>query len=225
MGMSELGEGLLAGQLDEQDEVKESGSGMSLSVAQPLVRDWLAKRRANLRPVGTFFNTANFQVPPSAGRLSKRLVKNVDYFQSNYVLVFLILVLYCLISSPLLLIVIAGAGGAAYFASVKNETRKIAIAGHEVTLAQQYAAIATASIPFFLLAGAGGIVFWVLGASLFFITAHAAFYNYDALEVPEDQEQLVGAIVEEDSQLNDLLQGVVMVTMLSKEKEKELKEK
>ena len=34
--------------------------------------------------------------------------------------------------------------------------------GHEVSLAQQYAAIATASIPFFLLAGAGGIVFWVL---------------------------------------------------------------
>merc|ERR1712038_1593591 len=183
-GMSELEEGLLAGQLDEQDEKEKAESGMSLSVAQPLVREWLAKRRANLRPVGTFFNTANFQVPPSAGRLSKRLVKNVDYFQSNYVLVFLLLV-------------IAGAGGAAYFATVKNETRKIAIAGHEVTLAQQYAAIATASIPFFLLAGAGGVVFWVLGASLFFITAHAAFYNYDALEVPEDQEQLVGAIVEE----------------------------
>merc|ERR1711997_1034337 len=178
-GMSELEEGLLAGEIDLDEKQVDSGSGMSLSVAQPLVREWLAKRRANLRPVGTFFNTANFQVPPSAGRLSKRLVKNVDYFQSNYVLVFLILVLYCLISSPLLLIVIAGAGGAAYFAAVKNETRKIAIAGHEVTLAQQYAAIATASI-FFLLAGAGGVVFWVLGASLFFITAHAAFYNYDA---------------------------------------------
>ena len=33
--------------------------------------------------------------------------------------------------------------------------------GHEVTLAQQYAGIAVVSIPFFLLAGAGGIVFWV----------------------------------------------------------------
>ena len=33
--------------------------------------------------------------------------------------------------------------------------------GHEVTLAQQYAGIAAVSIPFFLLAGAGGIVFWV----------------------------------------------------------------
>ena len=41
------------------------------------------------------------------------------------------------------------------------------------------------------------LIFQVLGASLFFITAHAAFYNYDALEVAEDQEQLVGAIVEE----------------------------
>ena len=126
--MSELEEGLLAGQLDEQDEKEKAESGMSLSVAQPLVREWLAKRRANLRPVGTFFNTANFQVslmmwrncyldfcysaypciikyqqyvceeeeklqlfllthkninkvPPSAGRLSKRLIKNIDYFQ------------------------------------------------------------------------------------------------------------------------------------------------
>ena len=60
-GMSELEEGLLSGQIEEE-EVNEPGSGMSLSVAQPLVRDWLAKRRANLRPVGTFFNTANFQV-------------------------------------------------------------------------------------------------------------------------------------------------------------------
>merc|ERR1711874_749444 len=97
MGMSELEEGLLAGEIDLDEKQVDSGSGMSLSVAQPLVREWLAKRRANLRPVGTFFNTANFQVPPSAGW---GLVKNVDYFQSNYVLVFLILVLYCLISSP-----------------------------------------------------------------------------------------------------------------------------
>jgi hypothetical protein len=36
--------------------------GMSLSVTQPAVREWLGKRRAALRPVGTFCNTANFQV-------------------------------------------------------------------------------------------------------------------------------------------------------------------
>ena len=37
-------------------------AGMSLSVAQPAVREWLAKRRATLRPISTFFNTKNFQV-------------------------------------------------------------------------------------------------------------------------------------------------------------------
>merc|ERR1712059_207529 len=168
-----------------------------LNISKPVLMEWLGKRRTNLRPFGTFFNTANFQIPPSAGRLSKRLVKNLDYFQSNYVLVFLVLVLYCLISSPLLLIVIAAAGGAAYYAGVRNQDRKLAIAGHEVTLAQQYGLISVCSIPFFLLAGAGGVVFWVLGASIFFITGHAAFYNYDALDVPEDQELLVGSIVEE----------------------------
>ena len=69
------------------------------------------------------------QVPPSAGRLSKRLYKNVDYFQSNYVMVFLVLVLYCLITSPLLIIVLAASGGACYIAGLKNAERKLSIAG------------------------------------------------------------------------------------------------
>ena len=104
-------------------------------------------------------------------------------------MVFIVLVLYCLISSPLLLIVIAATGGACYIAGLKNADRKLSIAGkyqtslpfptisslclsvgHEVSLAQQYGLIGVCSIPFFLIAGAGGVVFWVLGASLFFIT-------------------------------------------------------
>jgi len=197
----------LSGEIDSKEEILSGGSqssmlkGMSLpvpiNISQPAVKEWFGKRRANIRPFGVFFNTSNFQAPPSAGRLTKRLYKNVEYFQSNYVMVFIVLVLYCLITSPLLLIVIAASGGAAYIAALKNADRKISIAGHQVSLAQQYGLIGVCSIPFFLLAGAGGVVFWVLGASLFFITGHAAFYNYDALDVPEDQEQLMGSIVEE----------------------------
>jgi len=123
----------LAGEIDEQNTSKQTSPGMSipvpLNISQPVVKEWFTKKRANLRPLGTFFKTSNFQVPPSAGRLTKRLYKNIEYFQSNYVLVFLVLVLYCLISSPLLLVVIAAAGGASYFASTKNTQRKLAIAG------------------------------------------------------------------------------------------------
>jgi len=161
------------------------------------LREWIAARKSNIRPIGVFFATAKFQNPNSAAGLTKRVYKNLDYFQSNYVLVFLLLFVYCLVTSPLLLVVMGMAVGACYFISMKNKQQKITLAGHELSLAGQYGAVALCSIPLFLLAGAGGVVFWVLGASLFFISLHAAFYNYDALDVPEDQEPLTGEIVEE----------------------------
>jgi len=135
----------LSGEIDSsQDSHSQAGSskasllgGMSLpvpvNISQPAIKEWFGKRRANIRPLGEFFNTSNFQVPPSAGRLTKRLYKNVEYFQSNYVMVFIVLVLYCLISSPLLLIVIAATGGACYIAGLKNADRKLSIAGKSQT--------------------------------------------------------------------------------------------
>merc|ERR1712073_189513 len=182
----------LSGEIDSSQEKNSPGKssllgGMSLpvpiSLSQPAVKEWFGRRKANVRPFGVFFNTSNFQVPPSAGRLTKRLYKNVEYFQSNYVLVFFVLVLYCLITSPLLIIVLAASGGAAYIAGLKNAERKLSIAGHEVSLTQQYLGIGICSVPFLLFAGATGLVFWVLGASLVLITGHAAFYNYDALDL------------------------------------------
>ena len=71
------------------------------------------------------------------------------------------------------------------------------LAGHEITLTHQYGFISVCALPFLFLAGAGAVVFWVLGASLFTVTVHAAFYNYDKLEGTGDEEQLIGSIVEE----------------------------
>jgi len=200
MSQVDIEQGFLGQDIDSKQEGSESAA-MSLSskinISSPAVREWINARKATIRPIGMFFNNKNFQVPPSAGRLSKRMLKNVDYFQSNYVIVFLVLFLYCLITSPLLLIVIALAGGASYAISIRNQTQKVVVAGHEISLAGQFSIVLLCCIPLFLLAGAGGVVFWVLGASLFTISLHAAFYNYDALDVPEDQEPLVGEIVEE----------------------------
>ena len=78
-----------------------------------------------------------------------------------------------------------------------EESHSELLAGHEITLARQYGAISICALPFLFLAGAGAVVFWVLGASLFTVTVHAAFYNYDKLEGTGDEEQLMGAIVEE----------------------------
>lgn len=43
----------------------------------------------------------------------------------------------------------------------------------------------------------GSAVFWVIGASMVFIGVHASFYNYEALDIAEDQEPLTGEIIED----------------------------
>merc|ERR1711902_204476 len=182
------------------DDTKNSNMNLPVNVnlSSPVLREWISKRREEIRPWTSFVKTSNFEVPASLPKVTKRLYKNIEYFQSNYVFVFLILFLYCLITSPFLLVAMALSGGACYYASTKQMQRKLIFGGKEITLAQQYAAIAVGSIPLFVIAGAGTAVFWVIGASLFVIGLHASFYNFDALDLPlDDTQKLTGQIIEE----------------------------
>ena len=53
----------------------------NLNVSSPFVREWLSKRREQIRPWADFFKTANFEMPKTPARLSKRVVKNLEHFQ------------------------------------------------------------------------------------------------------------------------------------------------
>ncbi|XP_021920461.1 prenylated Rab acceptor protein 1 isoform X3 [Zootermopsis nevadensis] len=160
---------------------------VQVSLSSPAAKEWFGQRRENIRQWTVFVNTGNFRTPSSIPRLSKRVMRNVEYFQSNYFFVFLGLLAYCLITSPLLLIAVAVSLGACYILSLKNTERKIRIFAHELTLAQQYGLVALCSLPLFYLSGAGAAIFWVIGVSIFIIGLHAAFYNIDAVLNPEDE--------------------------------------
>lgn len=58
-------------------------------------REWLERRRATIRPWGSFVDQRRFSRPRNLGELCQRLVRNVEFYQSNYVFVFLGLILYC----------------------------------------------------------------------------------------------------------------------------------
>ncbi|XP_071546575.1 prenylated Rab acceptor protein 1-like [Panulirus ornatus] len=154
---------------------------MQLQLASPAAREWINRRRENVRPWLIFVNTQKFKAPPNVQRWSKRLAKNVEYFQSNYMFVFIGLILYCLITSPLLLIAVAASFGACYILSLKNAEKKIIVGGHEISLAHQYAAVGIFSLPILYMAGAGAVLFWVLGASFFIIVIHAYLYNIESI--------------------------------------------
>nr|XP_054760300.1 prenylated Rab acceptor protein 1-like [Lytechinus pictus] len=170
----------LEGNIDVPAVLQNTGmAAMNLSGSS--AREWISRRRQTIQPWSQFISTSRFTKPTSVTVAGTRVVKNIEHFQSNYLFVFIILAIYCIMTSPMLIIFLGGIFGAFYWINVKNQSKRLKIGSYELTLVQQYGAVAVLSIPLFFLAGAGSAVFWVLGASFFFIMLHAVFYN------PQDQ--------------------------------------
>ncbi|CAG9575996.1 unnamed protein product [Danaus chrysippus] len=139
------------------------------------------------RPWSQFVATDNFKAPVSLPRLSRRFYKNVEYFQANYLIVFLGLFAYCLITSPLLLIaMVASFFGYRKLTSGPNTWK---IGGWELSKTQQYVVAAAVSMALCWLAGAGAVLFWVLGATVTVVALHASFFDAETLPASNDPEQ------------------------------------
>lgn len=167
---------------------EESGRGwFGSSEAQKFIpakatvaRDWINNRRQGLKPWREFAKTDKFRMPSGVAVVGQRLAKNVEHFQSNYLCVFVVLLLYCILTSPMLLIALVACFGMLYVIKVRNDQKKLSIGGKELSPVHQYALVALVSFPLFYIAGAGSAIFWVIGASIFFIILHALFYASEA---------------------------------------------
>ncbi|XP_077293135.1 prenylated Rab acceptor protein 1 [Arctopsyche grandis] len=148
-------------------------------------------QKQSVRPWLLFVQTSNFKIPTTLPRLSKRLIRNIEYFRANYLFVFIALFAYCLITSPFLLLAICASLIICY--KFRANPMKWKIGSYELTPNHQYALVCLLCLPIFFWAGAGSALFWVLGASITVISMHAAFYNIDAIvtEDSDDQFQLL----------------------------------
>ncbi|CAK1600002.1 unnamed protein product [Parnassius mnemosyne] len=142
---------------------------------------------SNRRPWTQFVATENFKVPASIPRLSRRFYRNIEYFQANYLVVFLGLFAYCLITSPLLLIaIVASFFGYRKLMSGPNTWK---VGSWELTKTQQYAVYAGGSMTLCWLAGAGAVLFWVLGATVTVVALHASFFDAETVPPSDSLEQ------------------------------------
>lgn len=170
------------------------GSGMFSSISMSSIssfdvnalkpQEWVLKRRETLKPWTEFASIAKFKKPTGAAQAGSRLIKNVTHFQSNYLFVFVFLAIYCVLTSPYLLIAFAVFSGGCYMIHLKHKDGVLKIMGKELNLAQLYCAAGLLSVPLFLIAGAGSAVFWIIGASIVVIVLHAVFYARDEQEDP-----------------------------------------
>ena len=146
--------------------------------------EWISKKRETLKPWTEFMNMSKFKKPVSPGQFGLRVVKNVNHFQSNYLFVFVFLAVYCVLTSPFLLFAFMAFVGGCYIIYLKNKDGNLKLFGREMSLAQLYSIAGIFSVPLFLIAGAGSAVFWIIGASIFVIILHAAFYSREEQEDP-----------------------------------------
>lgn len=142
---------------------------------------------SKLQSWGSFIDTSKMMLPQSIQQWSKRLVTNFKHFQSNYIFVFIILCFYCILTSPLLLLVLAAIAAVAYILTLKNAERPFKLFGRKLNLGQQYMALGICSMPLLYFVGAGGAVFWVIGATLFVVTLHASVYAIEQINLSQTQ--------------------------------------
>ena len=177
----------------QSQQKQKSGNGLEFlqiplnNLGYPQAHEWIEHRKANVRPWSVFLNTSNIKCPPNLSRLNKRIIRNVEYFQSNYLFVFIGLVIYCLVTSPLLLLTVAASLGICYKVSQRHAKQELMFL-NKLSLAQIYTLIAIFTLPVFILVGAGAALFWVLGVSWLLITLHAAVYNIDSVLCPGEDE-------------------------------------
>ncbi|XP_032868243.1 prenylated Rab acceptor protein 1 [Amblyraja radiata] len=160
-------------------------------ISQGPAKEWIERRRLTIRPWANFVDQKRFTRPKNLAEMCTRLVKNVEHFQSNYVFVFLGLIIYCVVTSPMLLVALAVFFGACYIVHLRASQSRLVLFGRELSPAHQYAVSGAIAFPFFWLAGAGSAVFWVLGATLVSIGGHAGFHELELVDGDELQMEAV----------------------------------
>lgn len=172
--------------------------GSNYLIAPKLVGQYLLG--ITIQNWAVFFNTSRLmKAPANKQLLTRRVLSNLSYFQGNYLCVSLILVIYCILTSPLLLLALLGYTAALYLVTVRSALGKPTyVLGYRFNLQQQYSFITMISLPLLWVAGAPTALFWVIGASFFVVGLHALLYAIETLDLADGSNHQVGSSIAPD---------------------------
>jgi len=134
----------------------------------------LQQQREKIRPWAEFADQKAFAAPVSMQEWTKRLLKNIEHYQANYIITFMLLMVYCILTSPLPLIALAVSATGSYVVS-KHEGQQLVIGGKTIPPQFRYALVGLISFPLLFIAGVGAALFWTLGVTATLIGGHASF--------------------------------------------------
>lgn len=74
--------------------IEEVGSGKGVMEKIKAGKEWINSKRATVKPWSEFVNFQKMSRPKNGAEITKRVIHNIYYFQSNYIFVSLALVAY-----------------------------------------------------------------------------------------------------------------------------------
>ncbi|KAF9297506.1 hypothetical protein BGZ74_009783 [Mortierella antarctica] len=151
------------------EAVQNQASSFGLSYLQKFREE----RLSSLRPVSEFFDKNRFSQPNGLSNVTSRLNYNLTYFQGNYLIIFIAITAYSILTNFWLMFSVAFMVGGMYFIS-RVPPEGVVIASNTFTPGQLRTYMIIASVPLFFLSSTLGTIFWIVGASAVLILGHAA---------------------------------------------------
>lgn len=133
----------------------------------------LQAKAATLRMPQEFFDVRHFSKPADFSEIQQRVTYNIGYYQSNYVLIVLLLSLYALITNSLLMIVVGLVLGG-LFVIRRLEGADLVTPFGVFTTSQLYTGLLVVAVPLGFLASPISTMMWLIGSSCACVFAHAA---------------------------------------------------
>ncbi|KAF9164733.1 hypothetical protein DFQ27_007411 [Actinomortierella ambigua] len=148
--------------------------GSPAAIGLGYIRKFREERLSSLRPLNEFFDKNRFSKPDNFTAITSRVNYNLSYFQGNYLLMFLGITAYSLITNIMLLFSVAFVVGGNYYIS-RVPPEGVQIGQSTFTPRQLQTGLIGISIPLFFFSSTIGTVFWIIGASAVTILGHASF--------------------------------------------------
>lgn len=136
---------------------------------------WKDDRLKSVKAWSQFTDSSKLGLPKVTD-VVVRLKSNLSYFLSNYIIIFFVLMLYCIITNPFFLFSIALAG-MLYLYMFKWRSEPIVLFGHTFSDRTKWIVLGTVSLFLFWYASVGNTIFWLIGAELVIVFVHALLYQ------------------------------------------------
>uniref|UniRef100_A0A915BSB0 PRA1 family protein n=1 Tax=Parascaris univalens TaxID=6257 RepID=A0A915BSB0_PARUN len=149
------------------------------------VRSW----KTAIRPWSEFFRGSNISLPPCLDGYVTRLKRNLVYFVGNYFALTTVLLLCSIITSFWLLVSTIILCMLIYMIRARTVKGPIKIGEEEIPSWILYAGAIFITLPLFIFAHVGYIIYCAVGASIILILLHATFYM-NGQENKSDEEDI-----------------------------------